>query len=74
MTKKTTAITLSIFITIMPFLGFPTSTKTAFYVVSGLVLAVLIELISIQGQRLVNKKNSEEECVSHEKTKNEFTD
>ena len=51
MTKKTTAITLSVFIAIMPFLGFPTQLKTYFYVGSGLLLAVLIELISIQGRR-----------------------
>lgn len=51
MTKKTTAITLSIFIAIMPFLGFPTDMKTAFYVFSGLLLAVLIELISIQSRK-----------------------
>ena len=51
MTKKTTAVTLSIFIAIMPFLGFPTHVKTAFYVFSGLLLAVLIELISIQNRK-----------------------
>ncbi len=63
MTKKTTAITLSIFIAIMPFLGFPTSSKTVFYVFSGLLLAVLIELISIQNRKIsrANSKNTKGE-------------
>ena len=83
MTKKTTAITLSIFIAIMPFLGFPTQLKTAFYVGSGLLLVVLIELISIQGRKRnfsnVNKNdvsveiqiNTDEEKDSVEEHKKE---
>lgn len=67
MTKKTTAITLSIFIAIMPFLGFPTSLKTAFYVFSGLLLAILIELISIQGRRFVDKKTDDETHACYKK-------
>ncbi|MCK5027261.1 MAG: hypothetical protein KAS07_02485 [Candidatus Pacebacteria bacterium] len=48
MTKKTTAIFLSVLVAVMPFLGFPTQFKTYFFLVSGLLLAGLIELISIQ--------------------------
>lgn len=71
MTKKTTAITLSIFIAIMPFLGFPTDMKTAFYVFSGLLLAVLIELISIQNRRFVDKKIDNETEDYHKKDREE---
>lgn len=53
MRKKTVAIMLSVFVVIMPFLGFPETFKTAFYVVSGLLLVILIEVISIQSS---NKK------------------
>lgn len=53
MTKKTLAIILSSFIVIMPFLGFPVAVKTVFYVVTGLLLIILIELISIHGRRRV---------------------
>ena len=72
MTKKTTAITLSIFIAIMPFLGFPTESKTIFYVVSGLLLAVLIELISIDGRKISrenvkNKKSKDQNVNDDEK-------
>ena len=51
MTKKTLAIILSALIVIMPFLGFPVAFKTIFYVVVGLLLIILIELISIHGRR-----------------------
>ena len=71
MTKKTTAITLSIFIAIMPFLGFPTSSKTIFYVASGLLLAVLIELISIQNRRFINKKTNNETDARYKKDTDE---
>ena len=67
MTKKTIAITLSIFIAIMPFLGFPTSIKTTFYVFSGLLLAVLIELISIHSQRFVGKKTDDKASAFYKK-------
>ncbi len=70
MTKKTTAITLSIFIAIMPFLGFPTSLKTFFYVFSGLLLAVLIELISIQGRHFIDKKIDDETQACYKKDNN----
>ncbi|MCK5096434.1 MAG: hypothetical protein KAR24_03710 [Candidatus Pacebacteria bacterium] len=48
MTKKTLAILLSFLVAVMPFLGFPGSFKTYFYVFAGIVLMALIELISIQ--------------------------
>lgn len=48
MTKKTFAIFLSVLIAVMPFLGFPAQFKTYFFLVSGLLLVGLIELISIQ--------------------------
>ncbi len=69
MTKKTLAITWSLLISVMPFLGFPTEIKTIFYVVSGLFLVVLIELISIQGRRLARRnEESFNECSCyHEK-------
>jgi len=53
MRKKTVAITLSIFVAIMPFLGFPEDFKKAFYVVSGLLLSILIEVISIQSSNKI---------------------
>ena len=71
MTKKTTAVTLSIFIAIMPFLGFTTDMKTVFYVTSGLLLAVLIELISIQNRRFIDKKINNETEDYHKKDKEE---
>ena len=51
MTKKTLAVALSILIALMPFLGFPVTVKTIFYVSTGLLLVILIELISIQGRK-----------------------
>ena len=71
MTKKTTAITLSIFIAIMPFLGFTTDMKTVFYVISGLLLAVLIELISIQNRRFIDKEIDNETEDYHKKDREE---
>jgi len=61
MRKKTVAITLSIFVAIMPFLGFPEDFKIAFYVVSGLLLSILIEVISIQSyDKKISSEDKEE--------------
>jgi hypothetical protein len=48
MTNKTIAIILSLLVAVMPFLGFPEAWKTFFYVIAGLSLAALVEIISIK--------------------------
>ena len=48
MRKKTLALLLSILIILMPFLGFPSTVKTVFYVVVGILLVLLIELMTVQ--------------------------
>ena len=59
MTKKTIAILLSIFVAVMPFLGFPEQFDKYFYLIAGLLIAALIELISIQ-HRYENNKSVKE--------------
>ncbi len=61
MTKKTIAISLSVLVAIMPFLGFPEQFKTYFFIVSGLLLAGLIEMISIQYRKEYGRLISREE-------------
>lgn len=48
MTKKTIAVLLSFSIAVMPFLGFPEEIDRYFYLVAGLIVAGLVELVSIQ--------------------------
>lgn len=55
MRKKTLALLLSILIILMPFLGFPTTLKTVFYVVAGILLVLLIELLTFSYHDIKNK-------------------
>lgn len=48
MTKKSIAILLSLFIAAVPFLGFPEEIDRYIYLGTGLIVAGLIELVSIQ--------------------------
>lgn len=41
MSKRTTIITLGIFVALMPFLGFPGAVETVFFIIAGLVLATI---------------------------------
>jgi len=41
MSKRTTVITLGIFVAIMPFLGFPGVVRTFFFVLAGLIIAAI---------------------------------
>jgi hypothetical protein len=63
MTKKTIAIFISLLVAVMPFLGFPESFDKYFYLVSGVALAALIELVSIHYCATCDALANEEEQV-----------
>lgn len=41
MNKRTTIITLGILVALMPFLGFPGTAKTIFFVLAGIAIALI---------------------------------
>lgn len=69
MRKKTLALLLSILIILMPFLGFPTTLKTVFYVVAGLLLVLLIELMTVQYHDI--KRKEVDDTLGDNETKDE---
>ncbi len=65
MSKRTTIITLGIFVALMPFLGFPGVAKTIFFVIVGLTLVVIGYLLGTE----CGKCNTEEKNID---TQNEI--
>ncbi len=58
MSKRTTIITLGIFVAIMPFLGFPGTAKAVFFVIAGLVFAIIGYLLQTECEKCeVEEKN-----------------
>ena len=66
MSKRTTIITLGIFVAIVPFLGFPGTAKTIFFVIAGLAFAIIGYLLETEcekcdmAERNINTQADEE--------------
>jgi len=51
MSKRTTIITLGIFVALVPFLGFPGAVETIFFVIAGLVFVVIGYLLESECEK-----------------------